>query len=126
MKTYSQDLRDRVIEAYKPGQTTQEEVAERFAVTARWIRKLLARLRQSGSCAALPHSGGQEAKFKEEHKERLQQLVAEQPDATLEELRERCGAPVSIATISRALKELGLALKKKPARQRTRARGRAA
>ena len=126
MNAYSQDLRDRVIEAYKPGQTTQKEVAERFAVSSRWLRTLLTRLRRSGSYAALPPSGGHEAKFKENHQEHLRQLVAEQPDATLEELRERCGAPVSITTISRALKELGLRLKKKPSRQRARARGRAA
>jgi hypothetical protein len=40
-------------------------------------------------------------------------LVRQQPDATLEELRQRLGASCSTMTISRALRKLGLPRKKK-------------
>jgi transposase len=40
-------------------------------------------------------------------------LIQQQPDATLEELRQRLGASCSTMTISRALRELGLPRKKK-------------
>jgi hypothetical protein len=42
-------------------------------------------------------------------------LVAEQPDATLSELRERLGISVSLATVWSTLKALGRTLKKSSA-----------
>ena len=37
------------------------------------------------------------------HRARLEELVREQPDATLPELRERLGIDISVQTLSRAL-----------------------
>jgi transposase len=45
--------------------------------------------------------------------ERLRELVRQQPDATLEELRQRLAASCSTMTISRALRKLGLPRTKK-------------
>ena len=45
--------------------------------------------------------------------ERLRELVQQQPDATLEELRQRLGVACSTMAICRALKKLGLPRKKK-------------
>ena len=42
MVAYSVDLRERVLAAVDAGEGTQQEIAERFRVSARWIRKLLA------------------------------------------------------------------------------------
>ncbi len=42
MVAYSEDLRERVLAAVDAGEGTQEEIAERFRVSSRWIRKLLA------------------------------------------------------------------------------------
>ena len=41
MVAYSIDLRERVLAAVDAGEDTQEEIAARFRVSARWIRKLL-------------------------------------------------------------------------------------
>ena len=45
--------------------------------------------------------------------ERLRELIRQQPDATLEECRQRLGVSCSTMTISRALRKLGLPRKKK-------------
>jgi transposase len=45
--------------------------------------------------------------------DRLKELVAEQPDATLRELRDRLGVSLSLMTICRALRSLQLTFKKK-------------
>jgi transposase len=51
-----------------------------------------------------------------EHTEQLAELVHQSPDATLAELREKLGLEVSLVTLWRVLKKLGLVLKKSPAR----------
>jgi transposase len=50
-----------------------------------------------------------------EHAERIAELVRESPDATLSELRQKLGLEVSLVTLWRVLKKLGLVLKKSPA-----------
>jgi|SRR5215203_3489339 transposase len=116
MKTYSYDLRERVVRACDDGWYSRTELAELFGVSTAWIRRLLQRRRETGSFAALPHAGGPAPKMNPERRERLVALVSEQPDATLEELRERLGAPVHFGTIGRTLAQLGLTVKKKSSR----------
>jgi transposase len=115
MKPYSQDLRDRIIQALEAGTATQRGIAERFCVSHSFVEKLWHRWRRSGSSAANPHAGGRQSALKG-HLDRLQSEVAEHPDATLAALRDRLvaaqGPQVSTATICRALQRLKLPLKK--------------
>ena len=115
MKAYSQDLRERVVRACDEGRGTRQQIADLFGVSTAWIRRLLQRRRLTGSFAARPHAGGPPPKLDEGRRGRLAVLVAEQPDATLEELRDRLGAPVHPSTVCRALARLGLTVKKSPA-----------
>jgi len=112
MKPYSMDLRQRVVEAYENGEGTHEELAEVFCVSLSWIEKLLRRWRETGSIAPKPHGGGRQAKITGKKLERLEALVEETPDATLEELRRKCRVDGSIMSVFRALKRLGITLKK--------------
>jgi transposase len=113
MKAYSQDLRERVVRACDEGRGTRPHLAELFGVSTAWIRRLLQRRRETGSIAALPHAGGSPPKMDEGRCGRLLVLVAEQPDATLAELRDRLEAPVHLSTVARTLVRLGLTVKKK-------------
>jgi transposase len=113
MKAYSQDLRERVVRACDEGRGTRQQLAELFGVSMAWIRRLLQRRRETGSFAALPHGGGSAPKMDSDRCGRLLVLVAEQPDATLAELRDRLQAPVHLSTVARALARLGLSVKKK-------------
>jgi transposase len=115
MKPYSQDLRDRIIQALEAGTATQRAIAQRFCVSTAFVEKLWQRWRRSGSSAAKPHAGGRQSALKA-HLEFLRSAVTKQPEATLADLRERLvaaqGPRVSTATICRALQRLKLPLKK--------------
>ena len=88
MKAYSQDLRERVADALAAGNLSQRTIAERFGVSQRFVERLSARLRDTGSCAALPQAGGR-ARTLAPYATWLRAEVARQPDVTLEELCER-------------------------------------
>lgn len=113
MKTYSHDLRERVVRACDEGRGTRPQIADLFGVSTAWIRRLLQRRRETGSFAARPHAGGPARKMTPDRCDRLAALVSEQPDATLAELRDRLGAAVHRSTVGRALARLGLPVKKK-------------
>jgi transposase len=120
MKAYSQDLRERVVRACDEGRGTRPYLAKLFGVSTAWIRRLLQRRRETGSIAALPPAGGSPPKMDADRCGRLLLLVAEQPDATLAELRDRLGAPVHLSTVARTLARLGLTVKKKSCGLRSR------
>jgi len=113
LKTYSYDLRERVVRACDAGTHSRQYLAELFGVSTAWIRRLLQRRRETGSFAAKPRGGGPASKMTEQRCGRLLVLVSAQPDATLAELQQRLGAPVHRSTIARALARLGWTVKKK-------------
>jgi transposase len=110
---YSLDLRRRVLAAVDAQTDTRAAIAERFQVSTAWVRRLVQRRREAGAIAPKPHAGGPAPALTADHRDRLRALVAEQPDATLAELRDRLAAPVGIMTVWRALRALRLPLKKR-------------
>jgi transposase len=108
------DLRDRVVSACDTGMLTREEIAEEYGVSARWIRKLLKRRRETGSYDSKGHGGGRSPAFGTTALKALEQLVRQQSDATLTELRDRSGVECSLVTIHNTLKRLGYRRKKRP------------
>ena len=111
---YSLDLRTRVLAAVDAKDGTRAAIAARFSVSTAWVRRLVQRRQETGGIAPKPHAGGPAPALTADHRDRLRALVAEQPDATLAELRDRLAAPVGIMTVARALKALRLPLKKSP------------
>jgi len=112
MKTYSMDLRQRVIDACDSKVETRAQTAKRFKVSISWIQKLLLLRRANGSIAAKPHGGGRQAKFQGEALLKLQKLIEERSDATLQELLDQMGTDASIMAVARALERLGYRHKK--------------
>jgi len=106
---YSQDLRDRVLAAYDRGMRTKK-IAETFAVSPAWARGIKQRRRETGEISPRPMGGATVIKI---DRARLAELVKEQPDATLKELRERLGIVCAESAISMALKKLGFSFKKR-------------
>jgi transposase len=113
MRAYSQDLRQRILDTVQRGEGTLRQIARRFLVSVSFVTRLLHRHRSTGSLQPKPHGGGNPAVLGPEDLKRLREFVRQQPDATLEELRQRLGASCSLMTISRALRQLGLPRKKK-------------
>jgi transposase len=112
MVPYSIDLRERVLRAVDLREGTQEEIARRFRVSARWIRKLLARRAATGSIAPAPHGGGRQLLIQGESAEALRVAVRNDPDATLAELRQATGIQGCLRTFWRALDRLKITRKK--------------
>lgn len=113
---YSQDLRERVLAAYDRGVPTKDIVGM-FQVSPAWTRRLRQRRRETGEVAPRPMGGATVIKI---DMARLAELVGQQPDATLRELRERLGNVCGESGISLALKRLGLSFKKKRSTRRSR------
>lgn len=111
MRAYSLDLRQRVLADSDRGQGTKA-VATKYGVSPAWVRRLKQRRRETGEIG--PRKLGQPKGGRlAAHRERLRALNAARPDATLVELRDALGVPVSIWTIWRALRDLKLSFKKK-------------
>jgi transposase len=113
MTPYSQDLRKRVVDAVQRGDSSLRQIAARFVVSISFVTRLSQLHRTTGSVLPRRHGGGNPAVLRPKHLERLGELVRQQPDATLEELRQRLGVSCCTMTISRALRKLGLPRKKK-------------
>jgi len=108
-RPYSQDLRNRVLAAYERGmQTTQ--IAETFAVSRAWARRVRQRFRERGERTPRPMGGPRVIKIDQA---KLAALVAQRPDATIRELRESLGIACSESAVGFALQRLGLSFKKR-------------
>jgi transposase len=113
MRPYSQDLRQRILDTVARGEGSLHRIAERFLVNVSTIVRLLKQQRQTGSAAPKPHAGGRRPALGPDDIKRLLELIQEQPDATLDELRDRLGVGCSRMAISRVLKKLRITRKKK-------------
>jgi transposase len=113
MTAYSQDLRQRILDTVQRGEGSLRQIARRFLVSISFVTRLLRTHRSTGSLEPKPHGGGNPAVLTPEDLERLRELIRQQPDATLEECRQRLGVSCGLMTISRALSRLGLPRKKK-------------
>jgi len=116
VRPYSLDLRQRVAAAVQRHQGTWRVLADRFQVSVSFIARLVRRQRQTGTLTPRPHGGGQRPALGPADLERLRRLVQAQPDATLDELRQRLGVPCHRMTVWRALRRLRLTRKKKTLR----------
>lgn len=114
---YSDDLRVRVLAACDKDLTIVE-IAELFGVSQRWIYNLKKWQRETGRPKPIREKPGRKSKLAA-HLPRLQALVQEQPDSTLEELRAKLNADLCTSSVWNALKALGLSLKKSSLCRRT-------
>jgi transposase len=101
---------------YDRKEGSQPEIARRFDVSLSFVEKLLRRRRRTGSIEAKPHTGGYAPRLDEAGQEVLRQIVLENKDLTIDEVREqlqvRLGVTLSCSRVGRLLQTLDLPLKK--------------
>jgi transposase len=119
-RSYSGDLRERVIDAVKKDGASRREAAERFDVSVSSAVKWLQRWSQSRSAAPKPRGGS--VSPLEAHAEYILALVTERPDLTLKEtlvelFRRRIRT--SKSALSRFFARHDITFKKKPASRGT-------
>ena len=113
MKTISVDLRQRIVTAYDKGDTTREQVAQRFGVSLGLVKKLLQQRRHIGDLQPRHHRSGRKPLFTPRHRRQLTGLLKKDPDLTLRELREALKLSCSLPAIFYVLEDLGLTYKKR-------------
>lgn len=102
-----------IISAYQSGQGTKQ-IAAIFGRCESAVRRVRQNHRERGTADPLLHLRGRKGKLSDAIKARLRQYVSDRPDATLAEIKRDLSLEVSISTVDRWLKKLGLSLKKSP------------
>ena len=90
-RSLSMDLRERVVRAVDAG-TSRREAAARFGVSAASAVRWCALARERGNAAPRPQGGDRRSQTLEAHAGLIDALMAQTPDQTLVELRDRLGA----------------------------------
>lgn len=112
MKSYSLDLRQKIIDTYVQESISQRQLAKRFRVAVSFVQKLIKQERETGNIAPKPHGGGQAPKLSAEQRMVVAELVEHHNDATLVQLCDllevRLGVRVSRATMGRIVVQLNL------------------
>ena len=124
-KPYSEDLRERAIEKIKEGMT-QSAVARLLRLGKRTVERYEAQWKAEGHVKPKKVGGHKKHKL-EPHTAKVEALVAEEPDQTLAELRdklEEAKIKVSKSALDRFLKASGLTYKKNSGGERTKTQGR--
>jgi transposase len=113
MKPYSNDLRERVAFAVDHHDGSLAQIARRFLISLKTVRRWLQRRRRTGSLDPAPHGGGRPRAVDGPDAERLAGLVRQRPDATLDERNASLGLGCSRMAIFRALGRLRISRKAK-------------
>ena len=115
-KAYSQDLRDRVIDAVKRGRLSRRAAGRRYEVSESVAIKWLERLERHGSREPVGHGGHRASKLMP-HRDFLEAARAEKSDVTLQALcavsAER-GVKADTSMMSRFFRRIGVTVKKRP------------
>jgi transposase len=113
---YSQDLRERVIGFMALGGSARA-AATRFEISISSATRWAQRWRTQGHARPRAMGGDRRSRLSE-HRAKVLQLVARQPDLTLREIRSAlaasCGITVGLSTVHRFLAAHNLTLKKRP------------
>jgi transposase len=116
-KAYSQDLRDRVIDAVERGGMSRRAAARRFGVSESIAVKWLEQLERHGSREPVGHGGHRASKLAP-HREFLEAARAEKSDTTLQALCDRLlaerGVKADTGMMSRFFQRIGITFKKRP------------
>ncbi|HTV33801.1 MAG TPA: IS630 family transposase [Methylocella sp.] len=114
-KPYSQDLRNRVIDAVEEGGMSCRAAARRYEVNCSTAIKWLERYRREGLRGPVGH-GGHRPSALMPHREFLEAARAEKSDVTLQDLCDRLssekGVKADTSMMSRFFRKIGVTLKK--------------
>jgi transposase len=123
MEPYGLRLRERIMELYEQEKSTAE-IARTLGTSESGTRRVRQQERERGTLEPRTGGGGGRPALDEPRQQQLHELVKQQPDATLAELRERLadatGVRLAVSSVDRWCTRLGLRLKKSPGVRRSR------
>jgi transposase len=119
-RTYHQQIRERIVASRSEGYSA-ESVSKWFKVSKRSVERYWKSHQESGTVEPKRRGGYRRSRL-EGHDGTLQKWITEQPDLTLEEIKQRClielNVKIGINALWQRLDRLGLSFKKNAARQR--------
>jgi transposase len=127
MQSYSQDLRERVLWAVDRGERPSS-IARRLEVSRVWVYQVRNRAQKSGKRTSFQIGGHRRSRVAEMESV-LRAWIEAEPDLALSALSARLAKQdvlIKPGALWHQLNKWNLTFKKNPARQRARARGRAA
>jgi transposase len=114
-------LREAIVRAWHQEKLTYAAIAALLGVGEATVSRVLRRHRETASVAPRAHGGGNLSPIRGEVAEALERLVADLPDATIDELTQALIDGTSVSTsrsaVMRALQRLGYSRKKRPSRR---------
>ena len=113
MKTLSLDLRERIVAAHDAGEGTRQDVAKRFRVSLGMVKKLLQQRRKTGDLGHRHRFSGRKPVILDGHRHRMKDLLGQQPDMTLAELRSALSLDCTVQAIFYVLADMDLTYKKR-------------
>jgi transposase len=113
-------IRKRILELYDRGKSTRE-IAQFSGFCVATVRRVRQQYQERRTVEPQTHRCGRKTLLTKERRQRLQQLLSEQPDATLAKLSARLDRPFPTSTVDLWLRQLGWKFKKNSGRRRTRA-----
>src|SRR6266436_1781353 len=106
-------MRRRILQLfYERGKGTRE-ITQFFGFCVAAVRRVRQQFRQRRTLQPRTHWSGRRTLLTKERKQRLQELLSDQPDATLAELGARLDRPFRTSTIDLWLRQLGWSLSMK-------------
>src|SRR6185312_2563207 len=117
MRAIAVSMRERILQLYDRGKSTRE-IAEVFGFCIAAVRRVRQQYKDRGTLEPQTQTCGRNTLLTEERKERLLQLLAERPDATLAELGASMDRTFGTSTVDLWLRQLGWTFKKNSIRQR--------
>ena len=122
-KPYSQDLRDRVIDAVERGKMSRRAAARRYEISKSVAIKWLERVERDGSREPVGHGGHRASKLMP-HRDFLEAARREKPDITLQTLCDRLLSERTVkadtSMMSRFFRRIGVTVKKRPSSRASR------
>ena len=122
MKIASEEIRTIVVKAYLSGTASRQKLSEIFGYTTVSISNWVREYKRENRLAPRPQ-GHRKAVFTDVELKQLADVLQNNVDLTLAEIRERFCKACSLTAIHNTLVKLGFVFKKNSAGKRTRTRG---
>jgi transposase len=111
-------VRQRIMQLFDRGKSTHE-IAQFCGFCVAAVRRVRQQFRQRGTLQPRTHRSGRRTLLTAERRQRLEELLADHPDATLAELGAGLDRRFPTSTIDLWLRKLGWRYKKNSGRRRT-------
>lgn len=108
----STEVRELMVKAYEKSHNATE-VARNFSVSRTTVYEYVRQMRETGSVAVRTSERGRKPILTQKNLDDIKNVIIEQPDITIHEIKEKLNLPVSEENIREKVIQMGFVYKKK-------------